>query len=435
MSTDLEFLQQVTAFLEEEALFTPRKSFGSNQYAGESPPTWLAVSPVNSDASLLRGHEVEGHLSKTSDGDKPRAKKSKVCHETDRRHKYRQRLKDERDQLNHTVNVLSKQLQELIEAKQGTKTTARTDLVLSKSFWRKVATQQREQRYLVEAEHKRLSDIVNSQDAYIEKMMIALRKGFLNISLTGEIKAADMHDQIDDLKWLHLKSSDAMLYEVYLREVNESYARVDSVLNECDVDSVPVGTVSYIHRHNPDGDVDYVQYVNKFMYPFDFERTCNGMWEVSKLPHRQIDREVYEDLSDAGNTVAFKFRVKKTLADGSTVSVLKRVLSRRFRDNNQVVIIWKIFSEGEGIFSGMDVNETTWGRMRPYLEGSSCGVLVESCTRQTPGPYITENADDWAGRTFRAIMQEAVVEDTQEFVRALGELLRNDASPSIEFET
>ncbi|ETL34815.1 hypothetical protein L916_13006 [Phytophthora nicotianae] len=159
------------------------------------------------------------------------------------------------------------------------------------------------------------------------------------------------------------------------------------------------------------------------------------MWEVSKLPHRQIDREVYEDLSDAGNTVAFKFRVKKTLADGSTVSVLKRVLSRRFRDNNQVVIIWKIFSEGEGIFSGMDVNETTWGRMRPYLEGSSCGVLVESCTRQTPGPYITENADDWAGRTFRAIMQEAVVEDTQEFVRALGELLRNDASPSIEFET
>ncbi|KAF1785918.1 hypothetical protein GQ600_12920 [Phytophthora cactorum] len=82
----------------------------------------------------------------------------------------------------------------------------------------------------------------------------------------------------------------------------------------------------------------------------------------------------------SGNTVAFKFRVKKTLADGATVSVLKR---GRFRGNNRVVIVWKIFSEGEGIFSGMDANETTWARIRPYLAGSNTGTYSRAAYSDT----------------------------------------------------
>lgn len=149
---------------------------------------------------------------------------------------------------------------------------------------------------------------------------------------------------------------------------------------------MPVGAVSSIRRKNLDGDMYYAQYVNKFVYEFDFEGTCNAMWKVWSLPHRQLDREVYEDLSEAGNTVAFKFRVIKTLANGSTISVRKRALSKRFRDRNQVVIVWKIFSEGEGLFSGMDASETIWVRIRPFFDGVNTKMLKEACSRQPPPP-------------------------------------------------
>ncbi|ETI41342.1 hypothetical protein F443_13425 [Phytophthora nicotianae P1569] len=433
MSTDLEFLQEVTVFLEEEALFTPRKSFGKSLHYDDTVHNWSTLSPISSlddDGLLTRGIEFEGDLSNICEGGKPLIKKSKARSGTDRRQKYRQRVKDEREDLQRTVNELSQQLREIIEARRGTKTAVRTDLVLSKTFWRKIATQQREQRRRVEAEHNRLLEIVNSQETYIKNMGIVLQDCPKTITSLDQNSSLASYDRIDDLKWIRLKSSDATLYEVYLREVNESYARVDSVFNECDVDSMPAGTASSTHRHNPDGDVDYVQYVNKFMYPFDFERTCNGMWEVSKLPHRQIDREVYEDLSDAGNTVAFKFRVKKTLADGSTVSVLKRVLSRRFRDNNQVVIIWKIFSEGEGIFSGMDANETIWVRIRPYLGG----VMKDACSRQSPVQHVAINTDVLAVKAFRTMMQDMVVEDAGECARLLREFLRDGGLPNIEHE-
>ncbi|KAF4031823.1 hypothetical protein GN244_ATG16338 [Phytophthora infestans] len=200
----------------------------------------------------------------------------------------------------------------------------------------------------VEAEHKRLLQIVNSQNTYIENIGIGLRER--PSSLNTLQLSTDTVDRFNDIKWLRLKSSDATLYEVYLQEVNDSYTRVDKVFEECAIDSMPIDSVSCIHPHTPNGNVHYTQYANKFLYPLDFESTCSGMWEVSNLPHRHLDRAVFKDLSDDGNTVTFKFRLTRTLVDGSTVSILKRVLSRRFRDSNQVVIEWKIFSEGEGVF-------------------------------------------------------------------------------------
>ncbi|KAF1785960.1 hypothetical protein GQ600_14474 [Phytophthora cactorum] len=50
------------------------------------------------------------------------------------------------------------------------------------------------------------------------------------------------------------------------------------------------------------------------------------------MPHRQHNREVYEHVDDPENTRATKFRLKKPVSGGSTVSILKRVVARRFFD-------------------------------------------------------------------------------------------------------
>ncbi|KAG3088316.1 hypothetical protein PI125_g18403 [Phytophthora idaei] len=44
------------------------------------------------------------------------------------------------------------------------------------------------------------------------------------------------------------------------------------------------------------------------------------------------NREVYEHVDDPENTRATKFRLKKPVSGGSTVSILKRVVARRFFD-------------------------------------------------------------------------------------------------------
>ncbi|KAF1785965.1 hypothetical protein GQ600_14480 [Phytophthora cactorum] len=48
--------------------------------------------------------------------------------------------------------------------------------------------------------------------------------------------------------------------------------------------------------------------------------------------------------------------------------------------------------EGEGIFSGMDSDETGWVSVRPYSDEVKCGTLIEACSRQDLVPFVTANA-------------------------------------------
>ncbi|KAF1785881.1 hypothetical protein GQ600_15008 [Phytophthora cactorum] len=132
------------------------------------------------------------------------------------------------------------------------------------------------------------------------------------------------------------------------------------------------------------------------------------MRKTPKLPHRHVDREVYEDVGDSGNTIGFKFR----LTTGLTVSVLKRVLSWRFVIKIERYFIWRIFSEGKGIFSGVSV--------RPYSDEIKGGTLIEACSRQILVPSITANAKRFDGsRHSRGPCRMQSQEDERELIKAL----------------
>ncbi|KAK1929545.1 Leishmanolysin-like peptidase [Phytophthora citrophthora] len=416
MASDLEFLDEVSAFLALETFA------GDKSLDDERPVDGEAASAYFLQADSLSDDTDESQKSKRY----PTRKSSRRGDTGDnRRQKYRMRLKSEREQLRRTVDELSTQVKGLIDAQKGKETTARTDLVLAKTFWRKVAIHQREQRLLVEEEHKRLKAIVNAQSMYLESLGVRQDSSALTL-LTSEAQGGCLtvaHDQINDLRWLRLKSSVSSLYAMYLQDVDKCYAQVDQIFQGVAMESLPIGFIDSSYRYKPNGDVDYFQHRKRFLQPFSFKDSSRVMWELVPLPHRQIDRQVYHGVSDPENTVGFQFRLQKTSSRGKIMSIMKHVVCRRFIESDRVVIVWKIFSEGEGDFSGLDVDETCWASIRPGNDGSQNKTLLEFHSRQMPVPYLIANASNSVVKDFRDMMQDAVTQDEQEVVSLLGKRL------------
>ncbi|KAG1712555.1 hypothetical protein DVH05_000297 [Phytophthora capsici] len=394
MTTDSDFLDELEAFLDPDNLplvITPRAS-------------------VEKDLAVAQ--ETAESVSSHTEQEKTTPRQEPV---DNRRKRYRERVKNERQELKRIERELTQRLQELIDSRQGTNTSARTDLSISTSFWKDLATQQKQHRLSSEDEQKRLVAAVQSQTLYIDNLCSVRRvqpENFIRFTRSSV-------QPLDNLKWLRLKSSDASLYELYLKEVNDSYARVDQVFADCGMDAVSIGAESSQRRLNADGGVEFIQYVHKMLQPSSFQNTCRNVWKAAKLPHRQLDREVYEDLTDLGNTIAFKFRLKKTLTTGSSVSILRRVLARQFIENDRTVIVYKIFAEGEGIFSGLDTDETAWVSIRPYSDGSKSGALMEICSQQVPAPFLSTRNHDSTVKAFKEMTREAVQEEERAVIRLL----------------
>ncbi|OWY92158.1 hypothetical protein PHMEG_00038951, partial [Phytophthora megakarya] len=132
----------------------------------------------------------------------------------------------------------------------------------------------------------------------------------------------------------------------------------------------------------------YYQHADRQTLPFNFIQTCHSMWHLAQLKHRQEDREIYEGLE---NTIALKFRVSnRRMAE--TVSLLQRVVVRRFQENNWVVVVWKVFTEGEGLFRGMHSDETGLCVARPSSSSAATGTILDTCFRHVPMHFSSSSS-------------------------------------------
>ncbi|KAF4035064.1 hypothetical protein GN244_ATG12831 [Phytophthora infestans] len=383
MASHLEFLHELTEFLDTDPLL---QGLSSRKSLQDEPSDlalhWGAIVPT-SLSPTMNGDESESSNSEPSTHRSRRGRET-----TESRREYRARRKTEREKLRQLERDLSKKVVEIVEGRRGARTTARMDLALTKSFWRHLALHQKCHRLDVEAENKRLSAILKSQAMYIENLREALSKSpsWASSGVSVATSRCGGKDMIDDHKWLRLKSSDEALFKTYIQDVKDSYVRVDEVFEDCGMDSLPLSTTSSLHRHNPDGRVSYIQFVNKVLQPSCFEDTCKSMWGIRKMPYRRTDRETLCDMGNEDNTAAVKFRLKRSPCDGSTVSILQRVVCRQFIDVDCVVIVWKAFWEGEDSFSGLDIDETGWMRLRPHCTNSKGDTVLEGCSRLVPVP-------------------------------------------------
>ncbi|KAJ8523915.1 hypothetical protein ON010_g17203 [Phytophthora cinnamomi] len=115
---------------------------------------------------------------------------------------------------------------------------------------------------------------------------------------------------------------------------------------------------------------------------YSFEETWQSTWMFSNHIHRQCDREEFVEFEDPETTHAAKFRVTCRLPNGKYASLKQRIITRRFMEDDRVVIVWKSFIAGDGSLRGIQTDETGWGIIRPSLTGQ--GTMMQVCVKHVP---------------------------------------------------
>ncbi|KAG7395463.1 hypothetical protein PHYBOEH_003726 [Phytophthora boehmeriae] len=328
-----------------------------------------------------------------------------------RRSAYRERRRIERETLQQQVGELSKQLSDL----ENDEDIGRQ---LSKSAWRMIAQTQYQHRVNAEAHQRQLIAAIDTRSALIGEF-----QAFVRDKCEGGAGVDDA--VVFRHKRMKLEPSDAEFYEIYLGELDTIYTQTDEALRSCDLASTDLDW---------DGDKWRVEvnsgcftYADKNLVASSLKQTCESLWDVSQFQPRQEDRQSFDQVEDPETTTAYKFRVTTQLKSGRAVSIRQRFVARRYKEDGRGVIVWRSLTEGEGMFTGMHLDETGWAVAIPLPGQPEAGTLVRTCIRHKPmhfGPVVTQ---DSSVKQFTDAVLGMVNEDGLEITSKLGKLhLRDD---------
>ncbi|KAF4038634.1 hypothetical protein GN244_ATG09159 [Phytophthora infestans] len=298
----------------------------------------------------------------------------------------------ELDQLRGPNDELSLKLNTIKLAKE-----ARRNPSQQSSIWKEIALVQRDERLRSETEKRRLTATAKAQTTYIKDLRRLLHLHENSAALESTVPRF----VITDTTHHRLETPDVSMFSTLLQKICASFAGIDDILTGCGLSDMPMGVTSSMHWCDDTGELKYHQSLQKFTLPFDLDTAQKSCWESFNFQHHQRDRKDYDGVEDSDNTVALKYRVIRTLASGTTVSVMQRLVGRRFIEQNRVV--------GEGAFRGMHSTQTGWSCLRPMPDGS--GTVGEVCVRQNP---VLFNASPSAAREFYRFLQASLDEDKHE---------------------
>lgn len=161
----------------------------------------------------------------------------------------------------------------------------------------------------IEAEHRPLCEAIDTRAALLETFQVLMNERLedLNdLSATGDIsvRAASY-----EYKRVRLEPTDEAIFAAYINELDAVYAQTDETLRPEELDSIEPNWSDPIEKWIKDPDTGYFQYRGKLTLPFDFRESCRSRWYTAPLHHRQESRQLYEDVNDPDNTLAFKSRI------------------------------------------------------------------------------------------------------------------------------
>ncbi|KAL4145150.1 hypothetical protein PRNP1_012823 [Phytophthora ramorum] len=418
MASDEAFLSEVSGFLDSGLLDVHQVDLPVEE-------DWNTLELLPPDE--LESRSASGDETNSSNDDKQQGASQRVLlreRETKRRRIYRQRLKDERKTLQQEANGLTMALTTLKKnALKRKAVRAEVEQAMTQSsipgvdMWKAVATWELESLRRAQAEQKRLHTAVTGQTQLIKDLRKVIFKRVASKALASE-------DLLSSL--VRIESPDAALYDAYLRELDGNYSRIDKVFRTCGLESMAEGVARSTIGNEADDSMNQFLYMGKMLLPFDFQRMCECYWRVVSLEHRSQEREVYEDVKDPSNTVAMKYRVSKVLDTGVTICVQQRLVLRRFREANSMVLVWKLFADGEGVFKGMHSDEAGWCRMRP-TNTSEGGSWMETHVRRSPMHYRTALRQKSDARQFSEVLQLSADEDQSKIMTGLKHLMLDES--------
>ncbi|OWY99655.1 hypothetical protein PHMEG_00029313, partial [Phytophthora megakarya] len=245
--------------------------------------------------------------------------------------------------------------------------------------WKTIALCRQTERQQAENERNKLQSAVETQRFFIQQFRVLLLQQLSQNPICGQVVE---HCTVEQKK-------DGVIFRAQMAELDANYSCSDDIFSANETTLMGEKANKEIAT-NPDDTVKCIQYRCKYEYPFEFQPARASVWEIFHFYNQQKDREVYTDVTNPDNTYAFKFRVTRQLAKGTTVSLLVRLILRRYTMENQIVIVSRSFTEGEGIFSGMHCNDSAWTRVRPCETGTTMEMyakLVPMSFRVTPARF------------------------------------------------
>ncbi|GMF65943.1 unnamed protein product [Phytophthora lilii] len=324
--------------------------------------------------------------------------------------RYRARQRDERQSLKQQVKTLTAELAERKKAQE-------TSRQLSTSAWKMLAQSELEARLNSEEQQRLLYEAVEARAAFIREFQKALRT---QLKTNG---GAELEEESSRQKRSRLDPCDAAFYEVFVDDLDAIYAQTDDTLRACGLGAANDDHVKPKQLWREDGGTGCFMYIDKHVMPLNFQQTCEMFWQAGKLPFRQEDRQDFESVNDPDNTAAFKFRVSNRLSTGRVVSALVRFVTRRYQEENRVVVVWQSLMEGEGIFTGMRAGETGWDVLTPSTATPNSGSVVKTCICHTPMHLSTVSSHDPAVKQFTGMMLGSVADDGTEIAKMFEKLL------------
>ncbi|KAG1712576.1 hypothetical protein DVH05_000318 [Phytophthora capsici] len=388
ITTDEVLFDDIVGLLDSSEPLTPRA------FEDESTdPAVVFTAPAP-------GHNAVQASTNPTDGAKTDKQKQKRELEKTRQRRYRQKMKDIRDELQQQVDELTQELHQFTQRKfRKTQLKApHRSRQLTSSCWALAADRQRQQRVMSEEEHKKLLAAVKQQAEYIKELQRA----------AGDVPY-----------FVHTPTKQFMtcaLYTNYLQQLEGCYARVDRVLNDYSMASLPTTTYNSIQRRQDDGEVAFFLHLNKVALPYSFGKTCEVLWTVTQKQEEPAYGD-YEIAPDDG--VFIKSRVLWSLNVGR---VSQRLISRFYKEKDRLVLVWKMSSEGEGAFSGLHAEETAWMIVRP----TATGVMLEVCIQQVPMRLSVSSTKEPDVAKFHNLLQESLEQDKKNMVMSLMKLLLED---------
>ncbi|KAG7384950.1 hypothetical protein PHYPSEUDO_002096 [Phytophthora pseudosyringae] len=340
-----------------------------------------------------------------------------------RRSEYRKRQKEEKNALRREIDDLSAKLDKLQDAPGVGGVSPSTDAVLSSCLWKAIASRQGDHRQAAEEEQLRLRAAISSRATLIDDLCGFLKKRVHD----GALADGGFGDAPRLQKRMRLEPTDSALFETFIQELHTVYLQVDEAVAACELSSA-TDTPS-ISKHT-DGGTEYYQHADRQTMPFKYKQTCHSMWQLAQLQHRQEDRELYEGVADPENTMAMKFRITSRRM-GETVSLLQRVVVRRFQECNRVVVVWKVFTEGEGLFRGMHSDETGWCVVRPSINCAVAGTILDTCFRHVPMHFSNSSTRAPVVNEFTDLVVTTGEEESQTVLKALEKVLLDDALANV----
>ncbi|KAG3156463.1 hypothetical protein PI126_g8756 [Phytophthora idaei] len=216
---------------------------------------------------------------------------------------------------------------------------------LSTSTWKTIAQRELATRLIAEEQQRQMCEAVETRVAFI--------RGFQEM-----IQLQDKVGNFVQRKKTRVEPSDAAFYKEFLQDVDAIYAQTDTVLRTCGQELAGEDNVDSNGLWKEDSKTGFFLFTDNTFMPSDFKETCRILWDAGQLPHRQENRQRFTDVEDPTNTAAFKFQISSRLSTGRAVSAVQRVVTRRYQQEDRMVLVWQSIIEGEGMFTGMRAGET-----------------------------------------------------------------------------